>query len=871
MTSRRPPPARAVLEPFRVRILLLFNAALILSIAPFVPIRLLNGQPAAALVNIALIAVGMALAERARRTKQVRGAGAALMVFYTVTVVALAITRDAYIALWLFPVTVANLLVLPRRWAVAVNLAAVAALAPLYAGSQSLAVLTFLGSLILANLLAAIVAQVTESRRRSIERARSVLRESEIMRSRAESLARMGSWQWDAVTDTFRPSPEWRQVTGVTDEPLNRETATAHVHPDDLGAVRDSLEHAIATGTPHDIENRIVRPDNGEVRWVRVHAEGSYRDGELVKVYGFTQDVTDRRRVEDSLREKTYRLGERVKELDCINRISGILQDRGRSLSDSLGELAETLPPAFQYPAITAARIAVGGRTYATAGFRDDAISLDAPIVADGATIGRVTVCYLEPRPAADEGPFLAEERSLMDLIARRLGDVVERERAQRELQRLVYEDPLTGLPSRAGFVRRLKAVLDGSADGMYLLVVDIKRLNDVNQAHGFRIGDKLLKAVGEHLSADIGEDECVGRLGESYFIALLRGSDSDGAHTEAAVAGWVERRLAVPLSVEGRRIKVDTSVGVASLGGDCRTPEEALRRAQLALHAARESDDRTWVAFTAALDREAMERIRITEGLRVALDCQQFELRYQPVVRLADGRPVAVEALLRWRHPSLGWQMPDRFIPVAERSQLIVPIGLWALRTACRSLAEWRRATAADSVRIAVNVSVVQFAQSDLPAIVRSVLDETGLPARCLSLEITESMLEQQPLTLLTQIRRLRGMGVRIALDDFGTGYSSLAHLHDYPFDQIKLDRRFVQSCVERAYSREIVRMVLRVAETLGAEVVAEGVETPQQVAVLRELGCLLGQGFYFGAGVPAEEAAVMWRRRLPAPDGVT
>ena len=871
MTPDRRPPADAAPETFRVRILLLFSAALILSIAPFVPIWFLNGEPIAGLVNIAIIAVALVLAQQTRRTGQVRGAGAALMVFYTGAVVVLANTRDPYIGFWLYPVTMANLLVLPRRWAFAVNIAAVAGLAGLYPRTDTLAALSFVGSMILANVLTAIVAQVTESRRQGLERARAVLRESEIMRSRAESLARMGSWQWDAVSDDFRPSPEWRQVTGVTAERLPRETAVAHVHPDALAAVRASLERAISTGTPHDIENRIVRPDNGEIRWVRVHAEGSYRDGDLIKVYGFTQDVTDRRRIEDSLRQKSYHLGERLKELECINRISGILENRGRSLSDSLEEIVETLPPAFQYPAITAARVAVGDHECTTAGFRDDAPCLDAPIAADGTTVGRVTVCCLEPRPAADEGLFIDEERSLVDLVARRLGDVVERERAQRELQRLVYEDPLTGLPSRAGFIRRLTETLDGSPDGMHLLVLDLQRLNDVNQAHGFRIGDKLLKAVAACLAEDLREDECVGRLGEGQFVALRRIPESDGEWPEAAAAAWVQRRLAVPLSVEGRRIKVDTSVGIAHLGVDCRTPEEALRRAQLALHAARESDDRAWMAFTAELDREANERIWITEGLRVALDCRQFELRYQPVVRLADGRPVAAEALLRWRHPSLGWQMPDRFIPVAERSQLIVPIGEWVLRTACRALADWRGSHVAEGVRVAVNVSVIQFAQSDLPATVRAVLDETGLPARCLSLEITESMLEQQPLTLLTQIRRLREMGVRIALDDFGTGYSSLAHLHDYPFDQIKLDRRFVQSCVERAYSREIVRMVLRVAETLGAEVVAEGVETPQQAAVLRELGCLLGQGFYFGAGVPAEEAGAMWRSHLPAPDGVS
>jgi PAS domain S-box-containing protein len=262
------------------------------------------------------------------------------------------------------------------------------------------------------------VASVTERRRLSVEQAEAVLRESELMRSRAEVLADMGSWWWDAASDTFHPSPEWRRVTGATAGRLSRGRVQAHVYPPDLPEVRRRINHTIETGEPYDIEHRIVRPDNGKLRWVKVHAEAVRNEGMSVKLYGFTQDITERKRTEEALREKTYNLGERVKELNCINEVTEVLETWGDSLNQALRRIVEVMPPALQYPEVAAARIEIDGRRFVSAGFRETPWRLGKAIRAGGKPVGTVTLGYLEERPVSDEGPVLREERNLVDLIA---------------------------------------------------------------------------------------------------------------------------------------------------------------------------------------------------------------------------------------------------------------------------------------------------------------------------------------------------------------------------------------------------------------------------------------------------------------------
>ena len=292
------------------------------------------------------------------------------------------------------------------------------------------------------------------------------------------------------------------------------------------------------------------------------------------------------------------------------------------------------------------------------------------------------------------------------------------------------------------------------------------------------------------------------------------------------------------------------------------------MREAELALSEGRENFQnlRPWIRYSDILARRNYNRIQLASELRHALEAQEFELHFQPKVKLADGSLVGAEALLRWQHPERGLQPPGLFIPIAERSQLIGPIGDWVLRDACRQLREWQDA-GLDIVQVSINVSLVQFQLGDFPAKVRAALEEFGVAASELALEITESVFERHSDQLLSEIHRLHALGVQLALDDFGTGYSSLQYLNRYPFDEVKIDRAFVSKIRDQRYSRDIVRSVMSVADALGAGVVAEGIESAEISRLLQELGCHIGQGFYFSVPLAAEDFRWLLERRAKLP----
>lgn len=570
--------------------------------------------------------------------------------------------------------------------------------------------------------------------------------------------------------------------------------------------------------------------------------------------------VTENRRrtiesAEALLREKSYFLGERVKELNCINRVSEIVQATDRPFDELLQEVVETIPPGWQYPEITAARIRMDGHEYCSEEFSDTPWKLTQVISVNDEPAGSIEVFYLEARLAADDGPFLREERALLELIAHRLGQFVERNRAQTELRRLLNEDSLTGLLSRTGFVECLGSAGRHRAESEsvdWLLVLNLRGVNDINQVYGYAFGDQLLVAVARRLSEVARDDEFVGRIGGDLFAVRAKGADR-GLRTAEEAAQWMHSVLAAPFDIGRQQITLDATVGLTALDGRGGDPDEALRRSQLALHTARDSDDLSWAAYSPELRQAVETRIRITKGLRSALDKQRFELHFQPQVRLDTGGTTSAEALLRWRHPVDGLQSPAQFIPVAERSQLILPIGEWVIRSACRQLREWHDA-GFTTLRIAVNLSVIQLAQPGIVDLVAQALEDAGLEPSRLTLEITESVFAHNSELILDRMHRLRERGVRLSLDDFGTGYSSLSYLHQYPFDEIKIDRSFVQQCADQVHSRSIVQMVARIGDSLASDVVAEGIETPEQARMMRDLGCGLGQGFYFARPVPGE-----------------
>jgi len=445
--------------------------------------------------------------------------------------------------------------------------------------------------------------------------------------------------------------------------------------------------------------------------------------------------------------------------------------------------------------------------------------------------------------------------------------DVTERKLAEQQLEKLAYEDPVTGLLSRGGFARRLRARLDeaGWPTDDIVAMVDVVNQRDINDAHGYATGDRLLTALGRRIRDRCSENGLAARAGGDEFIVVLAPASGQTAED---VLGELRRIIRQPFELDGVVIEAEFWMGFTQFGARRREPEDLIREAELALfeNRKRATSQQPWLGFTPALDEQTRQRIRLTGELRDALEADQFELHFQPKVDLADGRLIAAEALLRWHHPERGLQPPGLFIPIAEQSQLIGPIGDWTLRDACRQLSEWR-AAGLEGVHVSVNVSLVQFTLGNFPAKVRAALDDFGIPPSALTLEITESVFERQSDELLADIRALHELGVGLSLDDFGTGYSSLIYLQRYPFDEIKIDRAFVSRLLEDDYSRNIVRSVIDVAEALEAKVVAEGIEAADISAALLAMGCQIGQGFYYSVPLEAEDFRWLLEKRSNLP----
>ena len=434
--------------------------------------------------------------------------------------------------------------------------------------------------------------------------------------------------------------------------------------------------------------------------------------------------------------------------------------------------------------------------------------------------------------------------------------DVSERKTAEEAIKRLAYYDRLTGLPNRALFQDRLSQILAQArrhALPFALMSLDVDRLKVVNDTMGHGIGDRFLQAIAERLRSVLRDSDTVARVGGDEFMLLLpgvgRGEDA------VAICDKIYGAFASPLRIEGRDLDAYVSIGIGLYPGDGRDAEMLLRNADTAMYRAKKLGN-SYQLYTPAMNVKASERLAIESGLNQALRRNELVVYYQPQVDINTGAVIGTEALVRWQHPERGLILPADFIPVAEDTGLIVPIGEWVLRTACRQAVAWRE-SGLPRLRMAVNLSARQFLQPDLAGMVGRVLEETGLNPGCLELEITETVAMENAASGAEVLRDLQQMGVRLTIDDFGTGYSSLIYLKDFPIDSLKIDRTFVKDISEDAGDAAIVGASIAMAHSLRLDVVAEGVETVQQLDFLREHGCEHCQGFLFARPMPPEELA--------------
>lgn len=437
--------------------------------------------------------------------------------------------------------------------------------------------------------------------------------------------------------------------------------------------------------------------------------------------------------------------------------------------------------------------------------------------------------------------------------------DITGQKFVEEQLIHDAFHDTLTGLPNRGLFTDRLSQAIERSSRYHQVFAVfflDCDHFKRINDSLGHLIGDRLLTRVADRLAGCLRAADTVARLGGDEFAILVEGIDSK--RDIDTIGERILESLRTPFNLGGYEVQISASIGVVLISSQYEEPSAVLRDADIAMYRAKALGKDQFVTFDASMRGEVLYRLELESDLRQALEAgEQFFLEFQPVVSLDTYEVRSFEALIRWRHPERGVVSPGEFIPVAEETGLIIPIGEWVLWEACRQLCEWQQHFAGSpDVSVSVNLSAIQFVKTDLVALIQDVATETGLDLSKLSLEITESVIMNNSDNIQEQLYGLRALGLRVQMDDFGTGYSSLRYLHQFPFDTIKVDRSFIGELEESDSSHEIVQTILTLARDLGLDVVAEGVETEAQLTILRTFGYEFAQGFLFAPPMSAETA---------------
>ncbi len=631
----------------------------------------------------------------------------------------------------------------------------------------------------------------------------------------------------------------------------------ARTHEDERdGILAQYVDTLTGRSAEYNIEHR-VRANDGSWRWIRCRGRVVERDahGRARRLAGINEDITPRKLAEERLRNSENRFRSllalssdwyweqdaqlrftKVSGLDPDNHRIGVDQLLGRTTFDA-GEMQVDETDAARHRTLTAARQPFKDLCHTT---RD----------ADG----QLRYWSFSGEPVHDDDRHFIGYRG----IAR---DVTQARRAEEKIRRLAHFDELTGLPNRTMFMhtlQRASSLAQRRNKTFALFFIDLDRFKNINDSLGHEAGDRLLQDVARRLRHHLRESDTVARLGGDEFVVLVE--DCADVRELDAIAQNILNAVGRPYVLSGQEYHVTGSIGISTYPADGQDPAALLKNADIAMYLAKDRGKNNFQFYSPQQNAHSFERLALESALRHALERSEFVLHFQPKVEIATGSIVGVEALLRWNHPDLQMVTPNQFIPLAEETGLIVPIGRWVLRTACAQSVAWQR-EGLPPLRIAVNLSARQFAHDGLLADIATALEETGMAPRGLELEITESMVMQNPERAVITLTRLREMGISVSIDDFGTGYSSLGYLKRFPVDNVKVDRSFIKDLPHDQDDAAITRAVIAMAQSLRMRVIAEGVETREQLAFLREHGCDECQGYYLSRPLPAGEFALLVR----------
>jgi diguanylate cyclase (GGDEF)-like protein/PAS domain S-box-containing protein len=568
-------------------------------------------------------------------------------------------------------------------------------------------------------------------------------------------------------------------------------------------------------------------------------------------------DVIARRRTEKALQESEQRFRQLVAmssdwywEQDQELRFVGITGD----FTEKSGISVERILGRRRWDAVQGlADTAVGREHIATLEAREAFKNLEYRAVDDN---GDERWFCINGEPTFDElGRFTGYRGTGSDITARKL--------TEQRVHHVAQHDVLTGLPNRSLLQDRLgQAVAYATRSGhpVWVMLIDLDRFKFVNDSMGHKAGDVLLMTVAARLRSSLRDTDTVARLSGDEFVVIVSQHEDQPLSTD--IVQRVMDSVAQPVILGPKEFFVTCSIGVAAYPSDSTAAESLIEHADIAMYRAKKLGRNNFQFYTPAMNEESLERVRIESALHNALERNEFVLHYQPQVDLKTGQIVGMEALIRWQHPELGMVPPARFVGVAEDTGLIVPIGAWVMRTACAQNKAWQDA-GLGHLRVAVNLSARQFSAADLVPGIEQVLSDTGLAPSCLELELTESLFMSDVTPAVELLHRMKALGVKLSIDDFGTGYSSFSYLSRFPIDVLKIDRSFVNDITHDANDAAIVASIIALAHNLRLSVIAEGVETAEQLDYLRHQGCDEMQGYYFSRPLPAQEFEQLLRQR--------